>query len=203
MATSAGVTTERPITTSHCPPERATVSSKRWNMDSPTAAQVRSHPRIIQAKYGNSGEDHGASRSRRITTPRFTAVSDTKANAIVIEIDGRVVLGLSGAGQEAQCGNSYDKAARQPPGHLRPVDYLGARVARRAFHYAGVRHIDDETDNNRNYHEELAEQQLQGEEGNPPVYVEDRRVQHQLQDGGQDGQLQFHVRRDTPVDVPA
>ena len=37
-----------------------------------------------------------ATRSRRITTPRFTAVSDTKANAIVIEIDGRVVLGLSG-----------------------------------------------------------------------------------------------------------
>ncbi len=45
---------------------------------------------------GNSGEDQGASRSRRITNPKFTAVNATTANAIVIDTDACVVLGLSG-----------------------------------------------------------------------------------------------------------
>ena len=51
---------------------------------------------MIQPKYGNTGDDHGASRSRRITRPRFTALSATIANAIVIETDGWSVLGASG-----------------------------------------------------------------------------------------------------------
>ena len=65
-------------------------------MLSSTAAQVRIQPRMIHPKYGNTGDDHGASRSRRSTTPRFTALSATIANAIVIEIDAWSVLGLSG-----------------------------------------------------------------------------------------------------------
>ena len=51
---------------------------------------------MIHPRYGNIGDDHGASRSRRITMPRLTALSATTAKAIVIEIDGSVVLGSSG-----------------------------------------------------------------------------------------------------------
>ena len=70
-------------------------------MLSSTAAQVRTQPRMIHPKYGNTGDDHGASRSRRSTTPRFTALSATMANAIVIEIDGWSVLGCVGAPLQA------------------------------------------------------------------------------------------------------
>ena len=57
-------------------------------MLSSTAAQVRIQPRMIQPRYGNTGDDHGASRSRRMTRPRLTALSATMAKAIVIETDG-------------------------------------------------------------------------------------------------------------------
>ena len=84
-------------------------------MLSSTAAQVRIQPRMIQPKYGNSGDDHAGSRSRRSTTPRFIALSATIANAIVIEIDGCVVLGASGPHckhREREAGD--DEAADQP-----------------------------------------------------------------------------------------
>jgi hypothetical protein len=51
---------------------------------------------MIQPKYGNTGQDQDASRSRRVTTPKFTALRETIANAIVMEADGSVVLGWSG-----------------------------------------------------------------------------------------------------------
>ena len=76
---------------------------------------------MIHPRYGNTGDDHGASRSRRITTPRFTALNATIANAIVIETDGWSVLGCVGAplqDREREAGD--DEAADQP------ADRLGA-----------------------------------------------------------------------------
>ena len=94
--TSAGASSEHPRTTAHWAPDSDSVSSRRWSIGSSTAAQVRAQPRMIQPRYGNTGEDHGASRSRRITTPRLTALKATTAKAIVIEIEPCVVLGLPG-----------------------------------------------------------------------------------------------------------
>ena len=51
---------------------------------------------MIQPSHGNTGDDHGASRSLRMTPPRFTAVRAITAKAIVIDTDAWVVLGLSG-----------------------------------------------------------------------------------------------------------
>src|SRR5690348_6879587 len=65
-------------------------------MFSSTAAQVRTQPRMIQPKKGNTGEDHGAWRSRRMTSPMLTADSETTAKAMVMLTDACVVLGLPG-----------------------------------------------------------------------------------------------------------
>ena len=80
--TNAGVRSDSPIATSHCPPVRGTVSSRRWNMVSSTAAQVRPQPAMSHPKYGKTGADQGAWRSRRMTTPRFTALSATRPSLI-------------------------------------------------------------------------------------------------------------------------
>ena len=92
---------------------------------------------MIQPKYGNTGDDHGASRSRRITMPRFTALSATIANAIVIEIDGSVGARLVGTPlqhREREAGD--DEAADQPADHLGPGDDPRAGLARRPLHDA-------------------------------------------------------------------
>ena len=65
-------------------------------MPSSTAAHVRPQPAISHPKYGNSGDDHGTWRSRRMTTPRLTALNATTANAIVIDTDAAVADGSSG-----------------------------------------------------------------------------------------------------------
>src|SRR3954454_5475216 len=65
-------------------------------MFSSTAAHVSVHPRMIQPRYGNIGDDHHGSRSRRITRPLLTAARATTAKAIVIETDGSFVLGSPG-----------------------------------------------------------------------------------------------------------
>ena len=56
-------------------------------MLSSTAAQVSAQPAMMQPRKGNTGGDHAASRSRRMTMPRFTALSATIAKAMVIEVD--------------------------------------------------------------------------------------------------------------------
>src|SRR3954451_11427649 len=96
MPTKAGVTRDSPSTTSHWLPVSDTVSRSRCSMDSSTAAQVSTQPAMIQPKYGKSGEDHGASRSRRMTTPKLTALNETSAKAIVMEVDPVSVLGSPG-----------------------------------------------------------------------------------------------------------
>ena len=65
-------------------------------MPSSTAAQVRIQPRMIQPRKGNTGEDHGAWRSRRMTRPMLTALNETMAKAMVMLTDAAVVLGLPG-----------------------------------------------------------------------------------------------------------
>src|ERR1051326_3661093 len=65
-------------------------------MPSSTAAQVRTQPRMTQPRKGNTGEDHGAWRSRRMTRPMLTADSETMAKAMVMLTDAWVVLGLPG-----------------------------------------------------------------------------------------------------------
>src|SRR6185437_16528003 len=63
--------------------------------------------------------------------------------------------------------------------------------------------VDDEPDHHGDDDEELAEQQLEREQGDTAVDVEDGRVYHQLQHRRQDRQLQPDVGRDPPVDVAA
>ena len=81
-------------------------------MLSSTAAHVSVHPSMIQPKYGNTGDDSGDSRSRRITMPRFTALKATMAKAIVIDTDGSVVLGWSGP---------HCKIASASPAMMKPL----------------------------------------------------------------------------------
>ncbi len=71
------------------------------------------------------------------------------------------------------------------------------------LHDAGVGDVDDEPDHHGDDDEELAEQQLQGEQGDAAVDVQDGGVDHQLEDRGQDGQLHLDVGGDPPVDVAA
>src|SRR5690348_17701779 len=75
----------------HSRPLSEVVSSRRWSMFSSTAAQVRTQPRMTQPRNGNTGEDHGAWRSRRMTRPMLTALSETMANAMVMLTDACVV----------------------------------------------------------------------------------------------------------------
>ena len=173
-------------------------------MLSSTAAQVRIHPRMIQPKYGNIGDDHGASRSRRITTPRFTALSATIAKAIVIEIDAWSVLGVSGP---------HCNAASARPAMMKPLISQRITWGRVTILVPGLRggrcitlgigDVGDEPDDDGDDDEELAEQQLHREQRHAAVDVEDRREEHQLQHRRQHRQLQLHVRRDAPVDVAA
>ena len=173
-------------------------------MLSSTAAQVRIQPRMIHPKYGNTGDDHGASRSRRSTTPRFTALSATIANAIVIETDGWSVLGASGPQcNTASARPAMTKPLMQPADHLGPGDDPGARSAWWPLHHAGIGDVGDEPDDDGDDDEELAEQQLHREQRHTAVDVEDRRQNHELQHRRQHGQLQLHVGRDAPVDVAA
>ena len=159
---------------------------------------------MIQPKYGNTGDDHGGSRSRRSTTPRFTALSATIANAIVIEIDGWSVLGVSGPHckhREREAGD--DEAADQPADTWGRVDDPRAGLAWRPLHHAGIGNVGDEPDHDGDDDEELAEQQLHREQRHAAVDVEDRRQDHELQHRRQHRQLQLHVGRDAPVDVAA
>src|SRR6516225_11367901 len=94
--TTAGATSDRPSTVAHSPPESETVSSSRCSMLSSTAAQVMTHPAMTQPRNGNTGDVHGAPRSRRSTSPMLTALNDMKAKAMVIETEPAVVLGLPG-----------------------------------------------------------------------------------------------------------
>src|SRR5215831_7498381 len=94
--TNAGAMSESASTTTHSRPLSEVVSSRRWSMPSSTAAQVRTQPRMIQPRYGNTGDDHGAWRSRRMIRPMLTALNETMANAMVMEAEAWVVLGLPG-----------------------------------------------------------------------------------------------------------
>ena len=159
---------------------------------------------MIQPKYGNSGDDHGGSRSRRSTTPRFTALSATIANAIVIETDGSVGARRVGSPvQDREREARDDEAADQPADHLGPGDDPRAGLARWPLHHARIGNVGDEPDDDGDDDEELAEQQLHREQRDAAVDVEDRRQDHELQHRGQHGQLELHVGRDAPVDVAA
>ena len=118
--------------------------------------------------------------------------------------DATVVLGLPGPH------SSTDRAVAattNPVTNQRMTwgrgDDLGAGLARRPLHDPGVGDVDDEPDHHGDDHEELAEQQLEREQGDAAVDVEDGGVHHQLQHRGQDGQLQLDVGGDPPVDVAA
>src|SRR5215831_17646755 len=65
-------------------------------MFSSTAAQVKTQPRMTQPRNGNTGEDQGAWRSRRMTSPMLTALNETIAKAMVMLTEACVVLGLPG-----------------------------------------------------------------------------------------------------------
>ena len=173
-------------------------------MPSSTAAQVRTQPAMSQPKYGNIGDDHGACRSRRMTTPRFTALSATTANAMVIETEPTVVVGSSGPhSSTASALDGDEEPADRPPDDLGRVDDAGAGPAGWEVHDAGVGHVGDEADDDGDHDEELAEQQLHREQGDAAVDVEDRGEQHQLQHRRQDRELQLDVGGDAPVDVSA
>ena len=173
-------------------------------MVSSTAAQVRIQPRMIQPRYGNTGDAHGACRSRRITRPMLTALSETMAKAMVMEADGCVVLGSSGPqASTARRARGDDEPGDDPADDLRRVDDLRAGLARRPLHDAGVGNVDDEPDHHGDDDEELREQQLEREERDTVVDVQDRREDHQLQHRRQDRQLQLDVGGDASVDVAA
>jgi hypothetical protein len=63
------------------------------------------------------------------------------------------------------------------------------------LHHTGVGHVDDEPDHDGDHNEEFAEEKLEREERDAFVDVEDRRIEHQLQDGGQDRELRPSLRR--------
>ena len=71
----------------------------------------------------------------------------------------------------------------------------------RSLHDARVGHVDDETDDHGDDDEELGEQQLHREQRHAAVDVQDGGEEHQLQHRRQDRQLQLDVGRDPPVDV--
>jgi len=125
---------------------------------------------MIQPKYGNTGQDQDASRSRRVTTPKFTALRETIANAIVMEADGSVVLGWSGPHSSTASAVTASAnpviAQRKICGGL-TILVPGLREGRCITLGSGT----------------------STKEGDAFIDVEDRRIENQLPGGGQDREL--------------
>jgi hypothetical protein len=105
--------------------------------------------------------------------------------------------------EHGEGGGGDHEPGDEPADDLRDADDLGAWFTWRPVHDSRVGDVGDEADHHCDDDEELAEQQLQGEQGDAAVDVQDGGVDHQLQDRGQDGQLHPDVGGYPPVDVAA
>ena len=159
---------------------------------------------MIHPKYGNRGDDHGASRSRRSTTPRFTALSATIANAIVMETEAWSVLGASGP---------HSSTASASPAMTNPLTSQRTTWGRVTILVPGVRGgrcitLGSGTSAMNPMTTVTTTKNLQnsnciGNSATPPLMSKIVARTMSCSTDGQDRQLQLHVRGDASVDVAA